>query len=416
VTLLVAVLTVGFTVAGSGPFTGSNPTTNLLLLQVFLALLAISTLLLATAAASQRRAEQRFRTLSELAPDMLVQLSAEGVVTSTNPEFAATLGWERHAWLGRRAAELVHPNDRAEFSENLERVVKGSLASVDFTRRLLHRDGHYVRVEGRVLPLHEQGRISGTMVELRDITERLRAEEELRDSRRRLRALSRKLIGSHEAERTRLARELHDQVGQALSTVMMNLEGLHAQVREQARKTSLEDSMTIVERAVQQVRSMSFDLRPSLLDDLGLAAAISAYCRRHAERAGIRVSLDIEPPGPLPSELETVVFRVMQEAVTNVQRHARASHLTVSLRDEHDELTLTVSDDGRGFHARPDTPTPPESYLGIIGMMERAELVGGQVEVESQPDEGTVVRAVFPHSPSSLTSATPTEPLERVST
>ena len=415
-TLLVATLTVGFTVAGSGPFTGYSPTTNLLLLQVFLALLAISTLLLATAAASQRRAEQRFRTLSELAPDMLLQISGDGVITSSNAEFAASLGWERHAWLGRRATELVHPNDRAEFVENLDRVLKGTEPSVDFSRRLLHRDGHYVRVEGRGLPLVEQGRTTGTLVELRDITERLRAEEELRDSRRRLRALSRKLIGSQEAERTRLARELHDQVGQALSTVMVNLEGLHAQVREPSRKSALEDSMTQVERAVAQVRSMSFDLRPSLLDDLGLAAAISAYCRRHAERAGVRVTLDIEPPGPLPTELETVCFRVMQEAVTNVLRHAKASHITVTLRDTDDLLTLTVCDDGCGFQSRPATPTPPESHLGIIGMMERAELVGGHVEVESQPDDGTVVRAVFPHSPKSFASATPTEPLERVST
>ena len=212
-----------------------------------------------------------------------------------------------------------------------------------------------------------------------------------------------------------MARELHDQVGQALSTVMMNLEHLRGAPGKGAAAADLEDSIALVGEAVEQVRTMSFDLRPALLDDLGLAAAVRAYCRRHAERTGVTLELDVEDPeSPLPAELETVCFRVMQEAVTNVLRHAAAGRMNVSLHDDGGALELVVCDDGCGFEARPETPPPPEAHLGIIGMMERAELVGGHVEVESQPGEGTIVRAVFPHHGSRVPGDTPTEPLQRV--
>jgi len=412
-TVVVAVLSVWFTIVDSGPFTGSSPTANLLLLQVFLAMFAVSTLLLSAAVASQRRAEQRFRTLTELAPDLIFQVSAEGTITSTNQEFAGALGWARADWLGRRVTDLLHPDDRAEFLENLHRVLSGALPSVDLYRRLRHREGHYLRVEGRALPLVELGRIVGVLGEVHDVSQRHQAEDALRSSQRRLRALSRRLIGGHEEERTRLARELHDQIGQALSAVMMNLEGLQRpEARERRHQAALQDSIAIVERAVEQVRTMSFDLRPALLDDLGLAAAAREFCRRRAEQAGVELHLDIRPPRELPREVETVCYRVMQEAVANILRHAMAGRISVTLRDVANVLTLTVCDDGCGFDARPATPYAPETHLGIVGMMERAELVGGRVEVESQPSEGTTVRAFFPHAPRS-TIDTPTEPMER---
>ena len=414
-TLTVATMTVLYTVGGLGPFSGSDPTTNLLLLQVFLAMFAVSTLLLAAAVAESRRAEHRFRTLTELAPDVIFQASPDGLITATNAEFGAALGWSRGDWIGRRVTDLLHPDDRAEFAVNFRRVLSGAAPMVEISRRLRHRDGHYVRVEGRALPLKELGRIIGVLAEVHDLTERHRTEEELRESRKRLRALSRRLIGGHEEERARMARELHDQVGQALSTVMMNLEHLRGAPGKGAAAADLEDSIALVGEAVEQVRTMSFDLRPALLDDLGLAAAVRAYCRRHAERAGVTLELDVEDPeSPLPAELETVCFRVMQEAVTNVLRHAAAGRMNVSLHDDGGALELVVCDDGCGFEARPETPPPPEAHLGIIGMMERAELVGGHVEVESQPGEGTIVRAVFPHHGSRVPGDTPTEPLQRV--
>ena len=415
-TLTVATLTVLYTVGGLGPFSGSDRITGLLLLQVFLAMFAVSTLLLAAAVAESRRAEHRFRTLTELAPDLIFQASADGLITGANAEFAATLGWNRTDWIGRRVTDLLHPDDRAEFAVNFQRVVSGQESMVDLNRRLRHRDGGYVRVEGRALPLKELGRIVGVLAEVHDTTERQRAEDELRESRHRLRALSRRLIGVHEEERTRLSRELHDQIGQALSTVMMNLERLQrGGPDEEPDAPRLEDSIALVGEAVEQVRTLSFDLRPALLDDLGLAAAVTAYCRRQAERAGVALELDIEEPeAPLAPELETVCFRVMQEAVTNVLRHAKAGYLKVTLRDRAGRLELTVCDDGCGFDARPAAPVPVDAHLGIIGMTERAELVGGHVEVESQPGEGTIVRAVFPHHGSRIPGDTPTEPLQRV--
>jgi two-component system sensor histidine kinase UhpB len=234
-----------------------------------------------------------------------------------------------------------------------------------------------------------------TIVE--DITAQRRAQEELEASRAELRALSQKLLGVQEAERTRLARELHDQIGQALSAVMISLESLVRPTPSERRRASpVLDSMAVVERAIEQVRTLSFDLRPAMLDDLGLAAAAAAYCKRQSKLAGIEVDLDIGPlTGAPPKEVEVACFRILQEAVTNVLRHAEAKRLTVRLGGDERELDLAVEDDGRGFDPERQREAGPGGHLGILGMRERAELVGGTVHVDSAPGRGTFVQAHF---------------------
>ncbi len=216
----------------------------------------------------------------------------------------------------------------------------------------------------------------------------------------RLAALSRRLIEVQEAERRHLARELHDDLGQALTVLGLNLvrlrEGLGARQSEQ-----LDESLEIVNRLIEQVRNRSLDLHPSVLDDLGLVPALEWYVERQARAGGFAATVSAEPPDlRWPVEIERVCFRVAQEALTNVVRHARARTVRVELHPTPSGLLLGICDDGVGFDV--EAARRHATYggsLGLVGMQERAELAGGRLTIASVPGSGTLVEASFPVAP-----------------
>jgi len=219
--------------------------------------------------------------------------------------------------------------------------------------------------------------------------ERQQAEEALQ-------ILSRQLLEAQENERRHLARELHDEIGQALTAVKINLQA--AQRTPEALVSYLEDSISIVDRTVQQVRTLSLDLRPALLDDLGLIVALRWYVDRQAQRSGFAAQFvaDLLETRPRP-DIETACFRVAQEALTNVARHARAQQVRVELRQRDTELHLLIRDDGKGFDVRTAQERAAQgASMGLLGMQERVWLVGGQIAIESAPAGGTEIRVRFP--------------------
>jgi signal transduction histidine kinase len=214
----------------------------------------------------------------------------------------------------------------------------------------------------------------------------------------RLQALSLRLLEVQEAERRHLARELHDEVGQALTAVKINLQMLRRLPQTDASATRLDDSLGMVDRMLQGVRQMSLDLRPSLLDDLGLAAALHWYVTAQAQRAGLSAEV---VAGALPDDLSmaaaTTCYRVVQEAVTNVVRHARATRLTVTLASAERGLELSIHDDGCGFDvAAARRQALHGASMGLFGLEERVELAGGRSTIESVPGQGTTIRAWLP--------------------
>lgn len=235
-----------------------------------------------------------------------------------------------------------------------------------------------------------------------DISERRKMEEALQAANRQLQALSGRVIEIQESERRYVARELHDEIGQALTAVKINLQFL---LRQQADRppASLENSIAIVDGALEQVRGMSLDLRPSQLDDLGLVAALRWYLDRQARMAGVTVGFNADTLSRrLDTAIETACFRIAQEAVTNALRHARAQCVWVELRlrEREHELLLLIRDNGGGFNvaAARDGATSGRS-LGLLSMEERAGLAGGRLEIVSAPDSGTEIRAHFPMAP-----------------
>jgi signal transduction histidine kinase len=224
-----------------------------------------------------------------------------------------------------------------------------------------------------------------------------RANRELTETVAHLRHLSRRVMGALEAERTRLARELHDQIGQVLTAVKLRLQLLDRQPAGPARAASLAESMQAIDAAIGDVRRLSRDLRPAQLDDLGLAAALRAHLEQQATIGRFDAHFAAAPlPGAIDPVVETTCFRIAQEALTNVLRHAGARTVWLELAIAGDALRLTLRDDGVGFEPAAARRAATGENLGLVGMEERAALAGGAVRVASQRGGGTTVEASFP--------------------
>ena len=299
---------------------------------------------------------------------------------------------------------FIVPEDRAVIREDIAHILQQAQARFHLLGerdisippvqyRITRREGETRTLYGggRLL-LDEAGRPARMVGTVLDVTEQTQAAQALRESRRKLRLLSHRLLRLQEDERTRIARELHDQIGQALTAVKLHLEALRGTLP--AHLKPLTEGLRLMDRALEQVRTLSFDLRPSMLDDLGLAVALKSYARRQAAAAGLR--LHLKTPSLLaeiPPQVQTTCFRIAQEAITNVIRHARAHHLHVALTQRNGALELVVQDDGVGFAS---TSLMQGSELGFLGMQERAEAVQGALDVVSQPGRGTTVRVSLP--------------------
>jgi len=227
---------------------------------------------------------------------------------------------------------------------------------------------------------------------------RREAEEGLRDTHAQLQALSRQLMHLQEQERRQLAHDLHDEVGQALTALKMNLQTMERVADLSPVQPSLHDSFGILDTLLARVRDLSLDLRPSLLDHLGLVPAIRWYAIRQAERAGLQVHVEADSlPEELAADRAVVCFRIVQEAVTNVLRHAKATQLDVVVRTTDSGFTLIVKDNGVGFRASESmTEVEGRWSIGLVGMRERARAVGGYLKLHSALGRGTEVFAHIP--------------------
>jgi PAS domain S-box-containing protein len=290
--------------------------------------------------------------------------------------------------------EFLHPEDRAKvdaaFVASLD---KRSTCTVAY--RIVMPDGRFKILEERWQAFRdEEGkpiRVAGTC---RDITEAVRAEEELR-------RLSGQLLRLQDEERRSIARDLHDSTGQNLVALATILSQLHASIPSSSRKLRklASQCQELADRCIREVRTLSYILHPPMLDEAGLEDAIRHYVDGFSERTGIAVKLQISPRfGRMPPDVELALFRVVQESLTNIQRHSQSHRATIQLDRSADEVKLEISDKGPGASHRelPGTPGSPFRLgVGIPSMQERVRLIGGWLEIESS-NGGTTVRATVP--------------------
>ena len=345
--------------------------------------------------AALRDSEERYRELFENARDAMYVHDLEGTYVSINHAAEKLSGYTREEIVGHNFSEFIASEHLKEVRERFcdKLAQKGETTyEVD----VIAKDGRRVPVEVSSRAIYENGVIIGVQGTARDITERKQAQDALQ-------MFSRQLIEAQEEERRRIARELHDQIGQVLTAVKMNLHTIQRVCDDSESTARIKDNIEAVDEALRLVRDLSVDLRPPLLDDLGLVTALRWYVDRYAKRTGVVADVVVEMDDPnerFSRELETACFRIAQEALTNVARHARAKCVRVRLVKDEDSLFLSVKDNGAGFN--PQTlrkRAPRAATLGLLGMQERAHAAGGVVEIDSRVSKGTEIRLKLPLEP-----------------
>jgi two-component system sensor histidine kinase UhpB len=356
----------------------------------------------------RRRAEQqsqavaqRFELAGRAATDVIWDWDLATNTIWWSEGFQKVFGYAKHeiepnieSWTNR-----LHPDER-------ERVVRGIHRDIDAGRafwtdeyRFRRRDGTYAVVHDRGYIIHAAGKAVRMIGGITDITERRAAAEQLDQSRRQLRALLSRAQTLGE-ERARISREVHDELGQLLTALKMDLRWMEKRLSSLEAPTAgplldkAVEAGNLVDTTLAAVQKIATELRPSALDNLGLPAALRQEAARFEGRAGIRCQTDLPPclEGVLP-EAAIVVFRIFQEALTNVARHAGATQVEVHLTKQEDQIQLVVEDNGRGIS--PAALRNPRS-LGLLGMQERAAALGGAVSVAAVSPHGTRVTLSLP--------------------
>jgi PAS domain S-box-containing protein len=337
-----------------------------------------------------------YQTLVDKSLQGLVVIQG-GRIVLANPAVAAIFGMTVEGLLAlppQGFQALIHPDDRASVQGRLQAWLSGEPVPAHHQCRAFRKDGTACWLELAASQIEFQGEpaIQAAVV---DVTDRKRAEEALRQHTDRLQVLSRRLLEVQEAERRHTAMELHDEIGQALTALKFNLE-LWARQPPAEMCVGLQEAQLAISSLIEQLREMSLDLRPPMLDTLGLLHTLVWHSERFAARFRVRVNFrhsELEGKRFDPA-IETAAYRIVQEALTNVARHAGVSEVALEIHATPEALFLTVSDRGRGFNAAEVLASGTSS--GLTGMRERATLLGGTMVVESSPGTGTLVKAVLP--------------------
>jgi len=335
-----------------------------------------------------RESEERYRELFENARDAIYVHDLEGNYIRVNRATEALSGYKREEIVGRNFADFV----AAEHVRYVRKSFYARLAEqgeTAFEVDVIAKDGRRVPVEVRSRAIYENGVMVGVQGTARDITERKLAQDALQ-------MFSRQLIEAQEDERRRIARELHDQIGQILTAIKMNLYSVQQVLQTAETNSYVKDNIEAVDEALRLVRDLSIDLRPPVLDDFGLVSALYWYVDRYTKRTGLEVDVVIELPDQnqrFSRDLETACFRIAQEALTNIVRHAQASHVLLQLVKDGNILSLSIKDDGVGFDLESLRKRAPRAAtLGLISMQERAHAAGGTIEIDSVISKGTEIR------------------------
>ena len=348
-----------------------------------------------------RRAEESRRYLAsivESSDDAILGTNCEGVIQSWNRGAERLYGYTAAEMIGQPVSLLASQDQLGEIARLRDWISRGDDVQRYETVQV-RNDGSQVDVLTTLSTIKDsRGRVIGASIIAHDITKRKRAQRELERSLEELRALGVRLQNAREEERKRLAREIHDQLGQALTAIKIDLFAWVSQTGgdPQHPPEAASALLQLVDQTIKGVRRIATELRPGILDDLGLVAAIEWAGEDFEARTGIKCRLDLPQENiEINPERATAIFRILQESLTNVVRHAAASEVKIRLQEKDRELTLLVQDNGKGM--RMDKLFRSRS-LGILGMHERALVFGGEVIIEATPGKGTTVLVRIPQA------------------
>jgi PAS domain S-box-containing protein len=351
-----------------------------------------------------RESEERLAGIIRSSMEAIITVDSDQRIVLFNPMAESLFRCNAGNAIGRPLGDFIPPRYRDAHEEHVRRF---GITGVSERQMGRQRALYALRSDGTEFPI--EASISQTVdragklytVMLRDITERVRAEQALRQSREELQQLSDSVLTAREEEKRRIARELHDDLGQRLSALKMDLAMLGADLEEggapQAALRQVGAMHQVIDETVASVRRIASDLRPALLDELGPAAALNWLGKNTAERYGISVSVTASEDIDLAEQAAVAVFRIVQEALNNVVRHSRASDVEIRFELVDGQYELVVQDNGIGWDGR-TAPSAEGRSMGLVGVRERARLLGGAATMEYRPGDGFRLAVRFPQS------------------
>jgi PAS domain S-box-containing protein len=350
---------------------------------------------------------QELDAIFSTAPDIIFNRKADGSRDYVSDRFYDFTGASPGSANGFGWLDYVHPDDKNQAMADWMRCVESG-ADYEAEYRLRSKDGTYRWFRARAVPIRDDGKIAKWYGTCSDIHDSKLLEQSIRDDATELekmvdnrtdelRRLSVRLMTLQDQERRRIARDLHDGLGQELAVAKMVLDKMLLQKGAQPPDEAWAQASSIIDRAIQQVRTMSHLLHPPLLDEVGLLSALAWYTDGLSKRSGIETSLDVHPRDfpRLTSELETAIFRIVQEALTNVFRHSEAHRVWITLTRKNGSIGVAVRDDGKGIGKKIVELRPDSVGVGIGGMKQRAKELGGELKLTNL-EPGTLVEIEIP--------------------
>jgi PAS domain S-box-containing protein len=341
----------------------------------------------------------RFQIVSKATSDIVWDWDLLNDTIWWNDNYYENMGYQKKSDLvtSEDWYSYIHPDD-------MDRVKRNTKSAFESTSNIWRDEYRYKKSDGNFLYFFDRGliirdekgkaiRMIGSM---EDVTDRMKTEKELKESYKEVRELTNHLQNIREEERTHMAREIHDELGQQLTVMKMDVSWLAGKLKntDDVVNNRVKELIQLLDNTVKTVRRISSELRPSLLDDLGLIAAIEWHLKDFERRVAIKTLLTApEKEISLPDKTKTALFRIFQESLTNVARHAEANKIDVTIENVNGHCILTITDDGKGFD---EYKTADKKTLGILGMKERTAMIGGSYEIHSNPGKGTTVKVDVP--------------------
>jgi two-component system sensor histidine kinase UhpB len=360
---------------------------------------------LETAIEVARSASERFELVARASNDAIWDWNLVTDAIWWGEGFQNLFGYPKHeleptiqSWTTR-----LHEEDRERTLAGIHKVIESGETLWSDEYRFRKRDGTFAYVFDRGFVIHnEQGKPIRMVGGMMDVTARKQAEEQLELSRRQMRALTARLESMREEERTRISREIHDELGQMLTGLKMDLRWVEKKLSNMEGQElnpildKVVDASELTDQTINCVQRIAMELRPGVLDHLGLPTAIKYEAKRFEDRSGVNCDVYLsELSIELKPNVSTIMFRILQEALTNAARHAHATKVGIDLYEQAGEIVLQVRDDGKGISTG-DVDSPKS--LGLVGMKERASLLGGSITFERAPTGGTMVTLRVPRS------------------